>query len=94
MMTTKTETDKSKINYIIKDDGRGQLLTSSDFNSLSSPGSYKMDSEADVVLKDNTKIAMKKLYEETPLTMLFFSDKNISNIQNLLKYNVYKEINL
>ena len=62
--------------------------------NLSSPGKYNFSADdGDKQLAgSNTKYMFKNLYGETPLTFLYFSDKNIKNIQNLIRYLVSKEI--
>ena len=58
-----------------------------------SPGSFNFTIDDKKVSGSNTRYLFKNLYGETPLTFLFFSDKNIQNIQNILRYNVYKQTN-
>lgn len=70
---------------------RSQRLTSDKVDNLISPGSYDLTIDDKKVSGSNTRFLFKNLYGETPLTFLFFSDKNIKNIQNMLKYLVYKE---
>ena len=65
-----------------------------DLQNLESPGRYKFTADdGDAKLSgSNTRYLFKNLYGETPLTFLYFSDKNVKNIQNLIKYVVHKEI--
>jgi len=70
---------------------RGQRLTSETVEKMISPGSFNLTTDDKKVSGSNTRYLFKNLYGETPLTFLFFSDKNIENIQNILRYNVYKE---
>lgn len=62
-----------------------------DTKSLTSPGRYKLTENDDKLSGSNTRHLFKNLYGETPLTFLFFSDKNVENIQNVIKYIVNKE---
>lgn len=70
---------------------RGQRLTSETVEQMISPGSFNFTIDDKKVSGSNTRYLFKNLYGETPLTFLFFSDKNIQNIQNILRYNVYKQ---
>jgi DNA-directed RNA polymerase subunit H (RpoH/RPB5) len=71
---------------------RGQRLTSETVEKMISPGSFNFTIDDKKVSGSNTRFLFKNLYGETPLTFLFFSDKNIQNIQNILRYNVYKQM--
>ena len=81
--------DKRTLQSITKQ--RGQRLTSETIEKMISPGSFNFTTNDNKVSGSNTRYLFKNLYGETPLTFLFFSDKNIENIQNILRYNVYKE---
>ena len=81
--------DKRTLQSITKQ--RGQRLTSETIEKMISPGSFNFTTDDNKVSGSNTRYLFKNLYGETPLTFLFFSDKNIENIQNILRYNVYKE---
>jgi hypothetical protein len=70
---------------------RGQRLTKSTIGDLVSPGSYKFNTNEDFVSGSNTRHLFKNLYGETLLTFLFFSKKNIENIQDILKFVVHRE---
>lgn len=70
---------------------RGQVLNGPDVDKLTSPGNYKFTVDDSKVSGSNTRFIFKNLYGETPLTFLFFSDKNFENIQNILKHEVYKK---
>lgn len=72
--------------------GNEQALTlNPQVNSLTSPGKYKLTENDDKLSGSNTRHLFKNLYGETPLTFLFFSDKNVENIQSVIKYIVHKE---
>jgi hypothetical protein len=81
--------DKRTLQLISKE--RGQRLTSKDLNKLESPGTYDFTIDDKTVSGSNTRFLFKNLYGETPLTFLFFSSKNIENLQNMLKYVVHRE---
>jgi hypothetical protein len=42
----------------------------------------------------NNSGAISTLYDSTPLILAYFSNKNINNLQNLLRYNIYQEIKM
>jgi hypothetical protein len=71
---------------------RSKRLPSTKVDELKSPGKYNLTPDDKQISGSNTRFLFKNLYGETPLTFLFFSDKNIKNIQNLIKLNVYKQI--
>jgi hypothetical protein len=72
---------------------RGQRLPKGDVSSLVSPGRHNFTTDDHKIAESNTKYLFKNLYGETLLTYLFFSDKNIQNIQNVMKLLVFKEYN-
>ena len=74
-------------------DERSKRLPSTKVEELKSPGKYNLTPDDKQISGSNTRFLFKNLYGETPLTFLFFSDKNIKNIQNLIKLNVHKQIN-
>lgn len=55
-----------------------------------SPGQYNMY-EGNNISEMNSKFALSQT-KETLLTFLFFSKENICNLQNSIKFEVYKEI--
>lgn len=57
-----------------------------------SPGKYKFTVDDNKVSDSNTRHLFKNLYGETLLTELFFSKRNVQNIQNLVKYVVHREV--
>lgn len=71
---------------------RSQRLTDDDLKKLRSPGSFKLTENDKLISDSNTRHLYKNLYGETLLTQMFFSKKNIENIQNIIKYIVHKEI--
>lgn len=74
---------------------RERKLPETDIEKLVSPGSFPLtDSSAGSnVSGSNTRYLYKNLYGETLLTFLFFSERNIQNIQNIIRMLVYKEMN-
>ena len=72
---------------------RGKRLPSTKIEELKSPGKFNLTPDDKQISGSNTRFLFKNLYGETPLTFLFFSDKNIKNIQNLVKLNVHKLMN-
>lgn len=70
---------------------RDKRLPSDEIKNLKSPGRYLLSDEDRKISTSNTRYLFKNLYGETLLTYLFFSDRNVKNIQNLIKYLVNKE---
>jgi hypothetical protein len=89
--TTSSDVPSDKRTLMIITKERSQRLTSDKIDNLKSPGSYDFTINYKQVSGSNTRFLFKNLYGETPLTFLFFSDKNIQNIQNMLKYLVHKQ---
>jgi hypothetical protein len=79
--------DKRTLMMVTKD--RAQRLTKDKVLDLTSPGSYDFTIDDTKVSPSNTRFLFKNR-SETLLTFLFFSDTNIQNIQNILKYLVHK----
>jgi hypothetical protein len=71
---------------------RGQRLTSETVDKMVSPGSFHLTTNNTNVSGSNTRYLFKNLYGETLLTFLFFSEKNINNLQNLIKMIVHREV--
>lgn len=74
---------------------RERKLAETDIKKLVSPGSFPLTDGTTPnsnVSGSNTRYLFKNLYGETLLTFLFFSEKNIQNIQNIVRMLVYKEI--
>jgi hypothetical protein len=69
---------------------RGQALTKKDIENLESPGKYDFTPDDTSISQSNTNSMFKNLYGETLLTFLFFSSKNVENIQKLIRMTVYK----
>jgi len=82
--------DRTILNVI---EERGQALTNKDLEKLESPGTYKFTSDDTSLRQSNTNSMFKNLYGETLLTFLFFSSKNVENIQKLIRMTVYKYTN-
>lgn len=92
--TTLADTPKDTRIIMEVDRQRLKRLESSDLNTLKSPGNYGMiDKQGDELAKSNTKYMSKTLFEESLLTLLFFSKKNIENIQNVIKQKVFEKTN-
>lgn len=72
-------------------EARGQRLTSSKLEDLKSPGAYRFTEDDQKLASSNTRFLFKNLYGETPLTFLFFSEKNVRNIQNLLRLKIHQK---
>jgi len=71
---------------------KGQSTNESEIGTHSQSGKYNLNQNEDSLTDSNTRHLFKNLYGETPLTFLFFSDKNIENIQNLIRMVVYREM--
>lgn len=61
---------------------------------IATPGAYKFSIDDQTISKDNTKQVFKNQYSDTLLTQLYFSDTNIENIQQLIRYLIYKKTNI
>lgn len=70
---------------------RSQRLTEPRVENLKSPGTFKLIENDKSIAKSNTKHLFKNLYGETLLTQMFFSKKNIENIQKIIKFVVHRE---
>lgn len=70
---------------------RENKLGDTDLTKLVSPGKFNL-TDNDNISNSNTRHLFKNLYGETLLTFLFFSSDNVTNIQNLIKYIVHREV--
>ena len=70
---------------------RSKRLPSTKIEELKSPGKFNLTPDDNKLSGSNTRFLFKNI-KETPLTFLFFSDRNIKNIQNLIKLNVHKKL--
>jgi len=61
--------------------------------NLKSAGKYKLMEEEDITNDTDTRFLFKSLYTESLLTDLFFSKRNIENIQTVIRYLVFKYTN-
>jgi hypothetical protein len=69
-------------------------LNTDDLNHLQSPGTFHLtDKLNDEIADSNKKYMTKTLFEDSLLNFLFFSKKNVQNIQNIIKHKVYKSTN-
>lgn len=88
--TTDIPGDKRTLLTITEE--RSKRIASDKIDSLKSPGKFNLTPDDKTISGSNTRFLFKNLYGETPLTFLFFSDKNINNIQNLLRMRVHKQM--
>lgn len=70
---------------------REQRFSEKIISTLESPGTFPLTPNDKKLLQSNTSQLFKNLYGETLLTYLFFSKENVQNIQNLIRFLVYKE---
>lgn len=70
-------------------DERTTALGTTEYKKLESPGSYLLNPEDKYDYK-NVNSMFKNIHGETLLNSLFFSDRNIKQIQNAIRYLVYK----
>lgn len=69
-------------------------LDTDDLKHLKSPGTFGLtDKLNDEIAGSNTKYMSKNIFEETLLSFLYFSKENVNNIQNVVKYNIFKQTN-
>ncbi|NDC95007.1 hypothetical protein EB118_12270 [bacterium] len=55
-------------------------------------GAYKFTVDDNHIAEDSTRTVFRREYQQTLLTELFFSEKNVNNIQDLLRYIINKQI--
>lgn len=70
---------------------RDQRLSEKDFKDIISRGSFAFTEDDKKISKNNTRFMFKNIYGDTPLTFLYFSGKNVDNIQKILRLRVYNE---
>lgn len=80
---------------VIKDIQKERLkkTDTDNLNNLKSPGQFKFTADDDEIANNNTRYMTKTLFEDSLLNFLYFSKKNVQNIQNIIKYKVYKQTN-
>jgi len=61
--------------------------------NLKSPGKFKFTEQDNLTAESNTRFLFKNLYTDSLLTDLFFSKKNIENVDNVIRFLVYKYTN-
>jgi hypothetical protein len=103
-MNTSSPSDKSNFHPSIFETTNGDLpynqraLFSKDQANkqelIGTPGAYKFTIDDKNISKNNTKQVFKNQYSDTLLTQLYFSDTNIENIQQLVRYFIYKKTNI
>lgn len=71
-------------------DERSMALGTKEYEKLESPGSYNLNPEDKYAHNNNVNSMFKNIHGETLLNTLFFSDKNIKQIQNSIRFLVYK----
>lgn len=64
-----------------------------DIKELKAPKKYNLMEQEELLPESNTRFLFKNLYGDSLLTDMFFSQKNIENIQNVIRYLVFKETN-
>lgn len=57
---------------------------------LKAPQKYKLMEQEELLPESNTRFLFKNLYSDSLLTDLFFSQQNIQNVQNVIRYLVYQ----
>lgn len=83
--------NKTDLQRVVSD--RAFRLPRVDIEDLKSPGRYDLTPRNDTGYdpnKSNTSSVMKNIHIENPLSYLFFSERNISDVQKLIKMTVYK----
>jgi len=69
-------------------------LDTDDLNHLKSPGNFHFTAKLnDEISGSNAKYMTKTVFEDSLLSFLYFSKKNVENIQKVIKYKVYKSTN-
>lgn len=70
---------------------RSQRLTNATVDKLESPGNFQKTQDDKWNVESNTSFLFKNHIGETLLTEVFFSNKNIENIQKLIRFIVHRE---
>lgn len=70
---------------------RSQRLTSATVDKLESPGTFQKTEDDKWDAKNNTQFLFKNHVGDTLLTQVFFSNKNVENIQKLIRFLVHRE---
>lgn len=84
--------NKSDLRRVQSD--RAFRLPNVDISDLESPGMWQL-TPSKVQLPQNasnTSSIMRNIHIENPLSYLFFSERNITSVQNLLRYVVHKQM--
>lgn len=58
---------------------------------IDNPKKFDFIEESSGLTGSNTRHLFKNLFGETPLTFLFFSEQNVNNLQDVIRYLIYKE---
>jgi hypothetical protein len=84
--------NKSDLRRVQSD--RAFRLPNVDISDLESPGMWQMTPERVNRPENasNTSSVMRNIHIENPLSYLFFSERNIKSVQNLLRYVVHQEM--
>jgi hypothetical protein len=64
-----------------------------DIKELKAAKKYNLMEQEELLPESSTRFLFKNLYTDSLLTDLFFSQKNINNIQNVIRYLVFRETN-
>lgn len=84
------ESPKASGETRLRPDNTNVELTST-VKELRSQKRFELTIDDDSLSKSNTRSLFRGLYGETLLTFLFFSEKNVQNLQNLIKFIVHRE---
>lgn len=90
--TPNGDTPQNQRTLDIISDERKNRLGSDSTENLVSPGSYPFTVNDKGLSGSNTRHLLKGIFGESLLTFLFFSDKNVENIQSITKKIVFKEM--
>jgi hypothetical protein len=83
--------NRTDLQRVVSD--RAFRLPRVDIEDLKSPGRYNLTPTDDTDYdpnKSNTHSVMRNIHIENPLSYLFFSERNISDLKKLIKMTVYK----
>lgn len=86
----KLNTQYNRTLLSVREEREQSLTGDTGLKNLSSPGTYNLTENDESVSGSNTSHLFKNLYGETLLTFLFFSSDNIENLQNHIRFLVYK----
>lgn len=87
--TTSADTPNGSLSIKELEIERTKRLATDDLNNLKSPGNFNIEDKK--LIDTKTRFDAKIQTEESLLTFLYFSKKNVQNIQDIIKYKIYQD---